>query len=236
MQGGLYNGLMRALQTLGLADAFGASRIPILALNVVYPLVPEEISGFCADKRAVLVLEEGQPEFIEQEIATFLRRADVQARLHGKDCMHMAGEYNVEALVRGIAKFLAQHAPHLDISPGCDWVDDVAATEEKAIAAARRAAGAPADLLRRLPGAAGVLGDEARGAGHRPAARLDGRRLPCLRLVRALLAGQHAARLRHEPRLGGRRGVDAAKRPVAIMGDGGFWHNGLLTGRRVEPA
>src|ERR671937_2213039 len=77
VQGGLYNGLLLALKTLGLADAFGASRIPILALNVVYPLVPEEITQFCADKRAVLVLEEGQPEFIEQEVATILRRADV---------------------------------------------------------------------------------------------------------------------------------------------------------------
>ena len=97
VQGGLYNGLMRALRTLGLADPFGASRLPILALNVVYPLVPEEIVGFSKDKKAILVLEEGQPEFIEQEIATFLRRADVPAKLHGKDFMHMAGEYNLEA-------------------------------------------------------------------------------------------------------------------------------------------
>src|SRR5262245_881088 len=58
VQGGLYNGLLRSLRTLGLADAFGASRIPILALNVVYPLVPEEITAFCAGKKAVLVLEE----------------------------------------------------------------------------------------------------------------------------------------------------------------------------------
>ena len=57
VQGGLYNTLQRALHTLGLADAFGASRVPILALNVVYPLVPGEITAFCAGKRAVLVLE-----------------------------------------------------------------------------------------------------------------------------------------------------------------------------------
>src|SRR5574339_490144 len=61
VQGGLYNGLIAALRTLGLADAFGASRIPIFALNVVYPLVPEEIVAFSAGKKAVLVLEEGQP-------------------------------------------------------------------------------------------------------------------------------------------------------------------------------
>ena len=40
VQGGLYNGLMRALRLLGLADDFGGCRIPIFVLNVVYPLVP----------------------------------------------------------------------------------------------------------------------------------------------------------------------------------------------------
>ncbi|MCC2098244.1 MAG: indolepyruvate ferredoxin oxidoreductase, partial [Hyphomicrobiales bacterium] len=45
VQGGLYNGLIRALQEIGMADAFGQTDIPILALNVVYPLVPDEISG-----------------------------------------------------------------------------------------------------------------------------------------------------------------------------------------------
>src|SRR5437588_11003962 len=56
VQGGLYNGLQLALKTLGLADTFGASRIPILALNVVYPLVPDEIVEFAKTKSAVLVL------------------------------------------------------------------------------------------------------------------------------------------------------------------------------------
>jgi indolepyruvate ferredoxin oxidoreductase alpha subunit len=40
--GGLYNGTIRALQQLGLADTFGNSRIPLQVLNVVYPLVPDE--------------------------------------------------------------------------------------------------------------------------------------------------------------------------------------------------
>src|SRR5690606_34419279 len=122
VQGGLYNGAVRALQTLGPADGSGGCRIPILALNVVYPLVPEEISGFCAGKKAVLVVEEGQPEFIEQEIATLLRRADVQTRLHGKDCLQMAGEYTVEVMTRGLIAFLARHGGHLDTSRGAAWL------------------------------------------------------------------------------------------------------------------
>ena len=45
--GGLYNGVIRALQHLGLADAFGTSHIPLYVLNVVYPLVPDEFLAFC---------------------------------------------------------------------------------------------------------------------------------------------------------------------------------------------
>ncbi len=75
VQGGLYNALMRSLQQLGLADAFGDSEIPLLVLNVTCPLVPEQIADFCVGKRSVLVVEEGQPEYIEQEIATTLAPA-----------------------------------------------------------------------------------------------------------------------------------------------------------------
>src|ERR1700752_2075794 len=132
VQGGLYNGLQRSLGLMGLGDQFGACPLPTLVLNVVYPLVPEEIIDFCKDKGAVFVLEEGQPEFIEQEIATVLRRVDAPVRLHGKDYMHMAGEYSVESLVRGLSKFLARHAPHLNISRGADWLSGIRKTRESA--------------------------------------------------------------------------------------------------------
>src|SRR6195256_4582106 len=102
VQGGLCSNLLRALEVLGCADHFGATRVPVLALNVVYPLVPEEIAAFCAGKRAVLVVEEGQPEFIEQDIATLLRRAGIGVELHGKDLLQLAGEYTVEVMVRGL--------------------------------------------------------------------------------------------------------------------------------------
>jgi len=39
-QGGMYNATVRALQLAGMADAFGASKVPIYCLNVTYPLVP----------------------------------------------------------------------------------------------------------------------------------------------------------------------------------------------------
>jgi len=230
VQGGLYNGLILALKTLGLADAFGASRIPILALNVVYPLVPEEVTQFCAGKRAVLVLEEGQPEFIEQEIATLLRRAEVQAKLHGKDVMHMAGEYTAEAMVRGLAKFVAQHAPHLDVASGAKWIDAVAGTKRKA-----------AELLGGLPVRPPTF---CIGCPERPV-------FSAMKLVAQDIGRPHVsmdvgchAFASFEPfsqgntLLGYGMSLAAAagvaplqtRRPVAVMGDGGFWHNGLLSG------
>ncbi|MDD2874484.1 MAG: indolepyruvate ferredoxin oxidoreductase, partial [Azoarcus sp.] len=46
LQGGLYNGVMRALQLLGLADSFGNSRIPMYVMNVTYPVIDEEVIQF----------------------------------------------------------------------------------------------------------------------------------------------------------------------------------------------
>jgi indolepyruvate ferredoxin oxidoreductase, alpha subunit len=230
VQGGLYNGLMLALKTLGLADAFGAARIPILALNCVYPLVPEELTDFSKNKKAVLVLEEGQPEFIEQEIATVLRRADVQARLHGKDCMHMAGDYNVESLVRGLTKFLSQHAPHLNTAAGHSWLSSVQRTKEKA-----------AELLGTLPMRPPSF---CTGCPERPV-------FSAMKLVAQDIGRPHVSMdvgchcfgsfepfsqgntlLGYGMSLASAAGVGpmSSRRPVAIMGDGGFWHNGLLSG------
>ncbi|MGE5536523.1 MAG: indolepyruvate ferredoxin oxidoreductase, partial [Acidobacteriota bacterium] len=91
--GGLTNSVLRALERLDLADAFGATRVPVLVLNVVYPLVPEEIIAFCAGKRAVLIVEEGYPDYIEQAVNVELRRADMQTRVLGKGPLPKAGEY-----------------------------------------------------------------------------------------------------------------------------------------------
>src|SRR6267378_390041 len=96
-QGGMYNAVIRALHTLGLADAFGACRVPIYCMNVTYPMVPE-----------VLVVEEGQPAFIEEQLLATLRRgAHLNAvKVRGKDVLPMAGEYTGEVVLTGIARFL----------------------------------------------------------------------------------------------------------------------------------
>ena len=81
MQGGLFNSVVRALQQLELADTYGESCIPLAILNVAYPLVPDEITRFCASKRSVLIVEEGQPAFLEQAIESILRKGDIQTCL-----------------------------------------------------------------------------------------------------------------------------------------------------------
>src|SRR6202790_364679 len=73
LQGGMYNGVLRALQGLGLADVWGTSRIPLYILNVTYPLIPDEVVEFCQGKRAVLLVEEGQSDYIEQALNQILR-------------------------------------------------------------------------------------------------------------------------------------------------------------------
>ena len=111
LQGGLYNNTLRALELLGYADAFGTSRVPLYILNVTYPLVPEEWVRFCAGKRAVLVIEEGQPEFIEQAAQPDPAPArGPDTRIIGKEVLPMAGEYTVDHLRKGIGEFLGQWA------------------------------------------------------------------------------------------------------------------------------
>ncbi len=98
---------------LGLSNAFGDSKIPLYVLNVTYPLVEEEVKHFCLGKRAVLVIEEGQPDFIEQNLNSILRKADIQTKVHGKDVLPMAGEYTAAAVTKGVLKFVELYAPQL---------------------------------------------------------------------------------------------------------------------------
>ncbi len=238
-QGGLYNTLQRALRLLGLADDFGNSRIPILALNVVYPLVPEEITGFCTGKRAVIVVEEGMPEYIEQDIATTLRRAASEAglehlantRLHGKDMLAMAGEYTSEVIVRGLARFVAKHAAHLDTSSGMLWLEGADAVRSRAgaLLGAVIPARPPAFCIgcpERPVFAAMKLAKRDIGEPHVSAD------IGCHSFATFEPFSQGNTILGYGMSLASSAGVGPmmSKRPMAIMGDGGFWHNGMLSG------
>ncbi|RYF16505.1 MAG: indolepyruvate ferredoxin oxidoreductase subunit alpha [Comamonadaceae bacterium] len=231
VQGGLYNSLIRSLQQLGLADAFGQSDIPLLVLNVTYPLVPEQVADFCIGKRAVLVVEEGQPEYIEQEIATLLRRRDIQTKLHGKDLLPSGGEYTVEVVSNGLVHFASSYLPGGATEDARRWL---ASNVDR-----RQAAAAALDkpLPARPPGFC-------IGCPERPV-------FSALKLAQEQIGKVHIAAdigchafgtfepfsmghsiLGYGMSLASRAGVSPMmqKRTLAIMGDGGFWHNGLLTG------
>ena len=120
MQGGLYNNTLRAMELLGCADTFGNSGIPLYVLNATYPLIPEEWVKFCSGKRAVLVVEEGQPEFIEQAATQILHQAGVSTRIVGKEVLPQFGEYTVDALRKGIGAFIEQWAAQALINDGAD--------------------------------------------------------------------------------------------------------------------
>ena len=117
VQGGLYNSLIRALRILGLSDDFGETRIPLYCLNVTYPLLDDELLSFCEGKRAVLVVEEGQPDFIEQAFSKTLRQAGSNVQLFGKGCLPAWGEYTAEAILGGVRKFLEVAAPAMLAPP-----------------------------------------------------------------------------------------------------------------------
>src|SRR5262249_2328022 len=71
-----------------------------------------------AGKSAILVVEEGQPEFIEQAVNTILRRADVQTRVEGKGMLPMAGEYTGGVGKEGLGKFVTSFRPDLVADEG----------------------------------------------------------------------------------------------------------------------
>jgi indolepyruvate ferredoxin oxidoreductase alpha subunit len=229
--GGLTNGVLRALARLDLADLYGASRIPIYVLNVAFPLVPEELREFCAGKRAVLVVEEGSPDYVEQAVNVELRRSDMTTRVLGKGLLPRAGEYTSDVLLNALASFLAETQP-----AGIN-ADAIAARAKNMLAHKAAAMAAVGDIPARPP-------NFCTGCPERPvfsAIKLMQRELGPTHISADI--GCHSFATFAPFSLGnsilgyGMSLASAAavapnmeRRPIAVMGDGGFWHNGLVTG------
>ena len=233
LQGGMYNGVLRALEVLGLADAFGESKIPLYVLNVTYPLVDAEFQTFCTGKRGLLIVEEGQPDFIEQNIHAILRKADLQTRVHGKEFLPMAGEYTGGVILQGVKSFVERYAPEL-VSESSNSVPAVQSTALMIQAVAE----ATAQVLPRPP-------SFCTGCPERPI-------FTAIKLLEKELGprhiscdiGCHLFSILPPFNIGattmgyglGWAGASAFNTPetehrtMAIMGDGGFWHNGLTSG------
>ena len=220
-QGGMYNAVIRALQALGLADIFGASKVPIYCMNVTYPMVSEEIVEFSKTKKSILVVEEGQPAYIEEQVLATLQRHGVTGvKLHGKDVLPMAGEYTGEVVLTGISKFM---------------------NREEAIQPMKNLKQKAAELLGGLPvrppgfcvgcperpvfSAMKILEGDT-GKFHLSAdigCHLFST-LPPFNIGNTVLG--------YGLGLASNSAVHPmfARRTVSMMGDGGFWHNGLTSG------
>jgi indolepyruvate ferredoxin oxidoreductase, alpha subunit len=232
MQGGMYNTALRALEILGLADVFGESRVPLYVLNVTYPLIDAELIRFCAGKKAILIIEEGQPEFIEQAVNTILRRADVATRVEGKSMLPMAGEYTGAVMKEGVRKFIAAYRGDLLADGGTSSI--ASSLQAERLAKARQAVagkvhGRPPSFCTGCPErpifAAMKLVERELGPHHVSCdigCHLFSI-LPPFNLGNSTmgygLGGAGAAAFN----------VAAGKRAIALVGDGGFWHNGLAS-------
>ncbi|MFT3820173.1 MAG: indolepyruvate ferredoxin oxidoreductase subunit alpha [Rubrivivax sp.] len=224
VQGGQFNTLARVLERLGLADAFGRSRLPVYVMNVAYPVIDAELLRFCEDKRAVLMVEEGQPNFIEQNVAAVLRAAGSTTALHGKDLLPAGGEYTAAEVLAGVRRFLQRYGA----------VD----AQQAAPALPPPAPELAAQVQPRPPGFC-------TGCPERPI-------FTAMKLVERELGPHHVSAdigchlfsilppfnignttMGYGLGAAGAAALNArgsAKRAISVMGDGGFWHNGLTSG------
>lgn len=233
-QGGSYNGLIRALQQLDLADAYGRTRIPLYVMNVAYPLVDSELLRFCAGKRALLVVEEGQPNFVEQNVAAVLRQAGSATVLHGKNVLPAFGEYTTAALVKGVRAFLEAQGRLQPQPPPVPRriipLTPVPSLSPVEASVQARPPGFCTGCPERPIFTAMKLVERELGEHHVSAdigchlfSILPPFNLGNTTMGYGLGAAGAAAFNPPQPRQDG-------KRVVAVMGDGGFWHNGLTSG------
>jgi len=229
LQGGMYNGVMRALQQLGLADVYGESAVPLYVLNVTYPLVDDEIVAFCQGKKAVLIVEEGQPEYIEQALNTILRRRDIQTKIAGKDVLPLAGEYTAPVMLRGIRGFLDLFArPLLGNQPPLPDPSAVLADPKLKVLAETVPARPPGFCTgcpERPIFAAMKLVEKELGQ-HHVAADIG---CHLFSILPPFNIGATTMGYGLGPASASAFNVASDKRSISIMGDGGFWHNGLAS-------
>jgi indolepyruvate ferredoxin oxidoreductase alpha subunit len=235
MQGGLWNTVARGLHALGLADVHGRTPVPLLVLNALHPLVPEELIGFLRGKRHVLVVEEGMPNYIERELGALAHEARLEVEVHGKHLLSPHGEYVPALVIGGLRKFFAV-ARLATVS--LTAIEDRYAALTAHQASARAAL--PQPIAKRPP-------SFCTGCPERPL-------FSAMKILRAKdpsVGDTHVAAdigcttfstqapfnvgnsvLGYGLGLASAGAVAPAfgKRVISVMGDGGFWHNGLTNG------
>ncbi|UZG59004.1 indolepyruvate ferredoxin oxidoreductase subunit alpha [Rhodococcus opacus] len=232
VQGGLYNTLNRSMELLGCSDAFGRTQVPTYVMNVTYPVVDDEIIEFCQGKRAVLLLEEGQPDYIEQNLNAILRRADIATALHGKDMLTLAGEYTSTVVTRGVNEFLQRYLPDVVAHQPALLRDPDDPTSPTAPRVSSEV------ISPRPPGLCTGCPERPIFSGLKLAERETGKHHVSADIGCHLFAVNApfdlgATTMGYGLGSAGASALnskDTDRRSIAIMGDGGFWHNGLTSG------
>ena len=231
VQGGLYNNLISALEEMDMSDNLGNTKISIYVLNIVHPLIPEEVISYAKNFKALLVIEEGQPQYIEQELGLLFHKEQIKVNLAGKDVLPMAGEYTSEVIHKGVFNFIKKYIPDFSNFSNLDYNTEIDQLREKVSSSLGEV------VPPRPPGFC-------TGCPERPF-------FSALKMIEKDTGKIHISTdigchsfatfppfsfgqsiLGYGMSLAASAGVQSfsSKRPIAIMGDGGFWHNGLLSG------
>ncbi|ANG61878.1 indolepyruvate ferredoxin oxidoreductase [Marinobacterium aestuarii] len=228
LQGGSYNTVIRALEHLGLADAYGQSQIPLYVMNVAFPLIDDELLRFAQGKSAVLLVEEGNPEFIEHELHTLFARAGCKTLLQGKAVLPRVGEYTTDVVKAGLRNFLQaqttdllQHETALSFVPArslsVETLTDVVPARPAGFCTGcpERPIFSAIKLLQKERGDFHISCD----IGCHLFSILPPFNLGATTMGYGLGSASASA-----------FNVSSDKPAISIMGDGGFWHNGLTSG------
>jgi indolepyruvate ferredoxin oxidoreductase alpha subunit len=173
------------------------------------------------------MVEEGQPDYLEQALNTLLRRRDINTRIAGKDLLPMGGEYSAEVLTQGFVRFFERFAPALlgNRAPVPSAAATLATPEVKALAGIvpPRPAGFCIGCPERPIFAAMKLVEQELGPHHVSAD------IGChlFSILPPFNIGTTTMGYGLGPASASAFNVPAGKKPISVMGDGGFWHNGL---------
>jgi indolepyruvate ferredoxin oxidoreductase, alpha subunit len=210
---------------MGLADIWGATRVPLYVLNVTYPLVDPEIVRFCSGKSTVLVVEEGQPDFIEQALSRTLREAGIATRLLGKRVLPMAGEYTAGVLEEGVRAFMTAAGLASELTPRRNAAAVLDEEPVRALAAVvpARPPGFCTGCPERPIFSAMKLVEKELGQHHIAAD------IGChlFSILPPFNVGATTVGYGLGPASASALNGGDGRRVISIMGDGGFWHNGL---------
>src|SRR6202008_1061602 len=196
--------------------------------NAVYPLVDDEFLAFCEGNQAVRVVEEGQPNYLEQAFAAMLHKASRGTKLVGKEHLPMAGEYTGQVMLDGVGAFLRAHAA--DMLPAEVRAPNKAGNGHEIPNLAGVVPGRPPGFCTGCPErpifAATKLVEQELGKHH--IASDIGCHLfsimPPFELGATTMGyglGPASASAFNSP--------EAKRRSISFVGDGGFWHNGLTS-------